>query len=107
MVHRKVEHQTDSAAAVMNGVMEQLAADRAAVAALYGAIQTVAGVVNIITRKDDESSFNMFKIVRNWVQPRRACSNCRFCARDMRALGVGEDENDHLNKGRGRWRPGP
>ena len=46
MAHRKVEHQTDSAEAVMNGVMEQLAADRAAVAALYGAIQTVAGVVN-------------------------------------------------------------
>ena len=40
-----------------------------------------------------ELSFSMFKIVRNWVQPRRACSNCRFCARDMRALGVEEDEN--------------
>ena len=46
MVHLKVEHQENTAESVLKGVVEQLAADRTAIAALYGAIQTVANVVN-------------------------------------------------------------
>ena len=47
MVHRKVEHQPDSGAeAVLRDVVEQLPADRAAMAQMYGAIQAAAKVVN-------------------------------------------------------------
>jgi hypothetical protein len=46
MVHRKVDHEEGTAETVIKGVVEQLAADRAAIVALYGAIQTVANVVN-------------------------------------------------------------
>ena len=46
MVHRRVEYNVDTAEAVLKGVVEQLVADRTAITALYGAIQTVANVVN-------------------------------------------------------------
>ena len=46
MVHRKVDHEDGTAETVMKGIVEQLAADRAAIAQLYGAIQKVADVVN-------------------------------------------------------------
>ena len=46
MVHRKVDHEDGTAETVVKGIVEQLAADRAAIAQLYGAIQKVADVVN-------------------------------------------------------------
>ena len=55
MVHRKVNHEDGTAEMMVKGVVEQLAADRAAIAALYGAIQTIAGVVN----KHDEGLTEM------------------------------------------------
>ena len=53
MVHRKVGHEDGTAEMVVKSVVEQLAADRAAIAQLYGAIQKIAGVVN---KHDDGSS---------------------------------------------------
>jgi hypothetical protein len=35
LVHRRVEHQEDTAGAVLKGVVEQLTADRTAITALY------------------------------------------------------------------------
>ena len=47
MVHRKVDHPDEaSAEQVLKNVVEQLAADRAAMAQMYSAIQAVAKVVN-------------------------------------------------------------
>ena len=47
VVHRKVEHPAEaSAEAVLKNVVEQLAADRAAMIQMHGAIEAVAVVVN-------------------------------------------------------------
>ena len=46
MVHRKVDHPTDSAESAAKGIFEQLAEDRAAMVQLHGAIQAIAKAVN-------------------------------------------------------------
>jgi len=47
MVHRKVDHPSEASAEdVLKNVVEQLAADRTAMAQMYSAIQAVAKVVN-------------------------------------------------------------
>ena len=101
MVHRKVNHEDGTAEMMVKGVVEQLAADRAAIAALYGAIQTIAGVVN----KHDEGLTEMDRRMQEQTRLRLDDHRLHIGAMTHVRAGVEDLDTSQNNTCRVRRRP--